>query len=189
MPSTLRRLCAVSALLVLVLGATPAAATGRGERSRVVSGRLTTAHATLDVVGLDDAICAWQRLGESSQGRLGWVVPLSAREGDGSHWISLRAAQASEGFSSSMTVTTFRSLGTCGLGADPPHGLGYGTSAGYDYGGRLPRGSRYAVVTMQYEPISVFYAPPFVWPGAPPGADQAFTLTVSPSWRPPPHWG
>lgn len=174
-----RRLSALTA--VLLVAATGWSAQGAPPRERAISG-----HVVSGVPGANTtsaAICAWQAGGSSSQGVVGWVVPLSAREGDGHHAFVLHP-RASTPFVSALRVTLFQDLGTCGLGAHQTFDYHSGER---DLSRPIQRGSRYLVVTMQDAPLGVgfvFFVVPYV---VPPGVLQDFLLRITPAPPPPRH--
>lgn len=170
-------------MLVSLTALAPAEAGDRGVHGTVVT---PSPKASLTGPTADPARCAWLLEGKDSQGVLGYMVTLTRAEGDGRHRFSLAAGTLASGVPAlwgDFDVVFYSRLGTCGGGARSTGMFASGPHEPRE-SGRIPKGSRYALVLLSYTPDSpiccYYYWVPFVWPNVRvvPLAAQPFTMQI-----------
>ena len=126
-------------LLLIALGIALVSFQSATAHTRHVDGTvLLPAPKALSAVQANDAAarCAWLAAGSSSQGVLGWVVPLTIEDED--HRFSLSGALDPD-------VSFYTDLGACDGTATVR--LGSFTGPSWE-AGRIPAGARHAVITI-----------------------------------------
>lgn len=115
-----------------------------GHEARTVEGSVLVPAVTVPTVGTftRQARCAYDLLGEDSQGLVGYVVELDESEADGEHEFTLAATGDGD-----FQVVFYESLGTCDN--DPaPVVTGQFTAPG-DEAGPIPEFSAYAIIVVE----------------------------------------
>lgn len=168
--------------LVIALGVALGAATpaDAAPPSRSIEALIEVATVRTPVgVATAPARCAWIQRGEASQGELGYVIRLTAAEGDGRHRFDL----APDRYGAELHVTFYESLGTCHDGGRGARSFGMNDAVRGATTGIVPAGARYALVVNVVTVTAVVgicywlfvVCPPGVWGTA---TDQPFRLRL-----------